>query len=324
MKSHCFVHMSDFTSVISHIFFQVRLPDKDSCEASFGGAASNQPGDTLPTKKAIQQPQDTSSSKSTQPAQSTQDEKETGWPIFFDGEKLLPTAFKEDLWKCPFCDHWTNRIRQHLKKHLDKIPDWTAADNFCKEVSAMKRRRLEKKREADPNRKETRKKGEKKRAGDPKRQKDDPKRRETLKRTEIKRASNPKRQKDDPKRKETLKGGRSREQMIQRGRRLSRGGRLREQMIQRGRRLGKTVIKPKRERLQNYLLRKSTLPNWVKSGEKHRIESTSSPGWTRRKGEMQSGGGSSFRKQYSEDLNMPAQVATEASSRNRSALSLKS
>ena len=65
----------------------------------------------------------------------------------------------------------TNRIRQHLKTHQDKIPDWTAADNFCNEVSAMKRRRLEQlrelKRAADPKRKETKAKAEKKRAADP-------------------------------------------------------------------------------------------------------------------------------------------------------------
>ena len=76
---------------------------------------------------------------------------------------MLPTEFEGDRWKCPFCSFWTNRIRQHLKSHSDKIPDLTAVDNFCNEVSAMKRRKLEKKRAADP-----------------KRQRDDPKRKEAL------------------------------------------------------------------------------------------------------------------------------------------------
>ena len=184
--------MSDFAAVISHIYFQVRSPDRDSCEPSLGEAASTQPLDILPSKST----------------QLSQDKKETGWPIFYDGEKLLPTEFKEDLWKCPFCDHWTIRIKQHLKIHSDKIPDWTAADKFCNEVSAMKRRRLEQKRAADPSRKDTLKRREAKRAADPKRietlkrrevkRAADPKRLETLKRSEVKRAA-------DPKRIETLK-----------------------------------------------------------------------------------------------------------------------
>ena len=139
--------MKDPRGIISHIFFQVRSPKRDSCEPGVGEAASNQPRDKLP-------------SKSTQ--KSSQDGQDTGWPIFFDGEKLLPSEFKEDLWRCPFCDHWTNRIRQHLKTHSEKIPDWTAADNFCNEVSALKRRRLEKKRTADPKRKESQAKREQK------------------------------------------------------------------------------------------------------------------------------------------------------------------
>ena len=110
---------------------------------------------------------------------------------------MLPTTFQDELWKCPYCDHWTNRIRQHLKSHAGNIPDWTAAENFCNEVSAMKRRRLEIKRSADPKRKETKAKAEVKRASDPKRQRTDPARKETLAKADAKRA-------DDPKRKETL------------------------------------------------------------------------------------------------------------------------
>ena len=187
MKSLCLVRMSDFTALFSHFFFQVRLTERYSCEASFGDAAFNQPLDTLPSK-STQQPQNTLPSKSTQPAQ---DEKETGLPVFYDGEKLLLTEFQEDLWKCPFCDHWTIRIRQHLKKHQDKIPDLTAVDKFCDEVSTMKRRRLEQKRATDPERKETLKRAWVKRAADPSRK-------ETQKRLEEKRAT-------DPKRKETIK-----------------------------------------------------------------------------------------------------------------------
>ena len=88
------LHMSDFAALISYIFFQLRLPERESSEASFGGAASNEPGDKLPSK-STQQSQDNLPSKSTQ---STQDKKESGWPVFYDGEKLLLTEFKDDLW----------------------------------------------------------------------------------------------------------------------------------------------------------------------------------------------------------------------------------
>ena len=114
------------------------MPKKDPCKPSAGEAASNQPRDQLPLKS---QSLDKLPSKSSLQPQSSRGGEDTGWPIFFDGEKLLQTTFKEDLWQCPFCDHWTNRIRQHLQTHKDKIADWTAADNFCNEVTAMKRRR---------------------------------------------------------------------------------------------------------------------------------------------------------------------------------------
>ena len=175
--------MPDFDVVIFHIFFQVRLPERDPSEASFVEAASSRPQNSLP-------------SKSTQQSHSTQDKKETGWPIFCDGGMLLPTEFKEDLWKCPFCDLWTNRIRQHLKKHSDRITDMAAVDSFCNEVSATKRKRLEKKRAADSKRKESLAKADAKRAADPKRQRADLKRRETYVKADAKRSA-------DPKRKET-------------------------------------------------------------------------------------------------------------------------
>ena len=174
----------------------MRSSKRDCCEPGLGQGATDQPGDMsaspskptsqsrdkLPSKPTPQSPDKLPSKVTLQspskPTQSSQGGEDAGWPIFFDGEKLLPTEFKEDLWRCPFCDHWTIRIRQHLKTHQDEIPDWTAADNFCNEVSAMKRRRLEKKREkkraTDPKRKETLAKADAKRAADPSRQRDDP------------------------------------------------------------------------------------------------------------------------------------------------------
>ena len=101
--------------------------------------------------------------------------EETGWPVFKDGDKVLPTEFKEGSWKCPYCCHWTVRIKQHLKTHLDKIQSWEAAEKFSVEVSQRKRKMLEEKRAQDPKRKETLikagKKADEKRAQDPTRRK---------------------------------------------------------------------------------------------------------------------------------------------------------
>ena len=32
---------------------------------------------------------------------SPEENSETGWPVFKDGDKVLPTEFKEGSWKCP-------------------------------------------------------------------------------------------------------------------------------------------------------------------------------------------------------------------------------
>ena len=205
------------SAFFSLFFFQVNLPKTDNSEPGFTDAGSSEKTALkvmLPsrsnqqywTSNSAQQlstqdklPEESLPSISNPKAQITQEEKETEWPVFFDGEKLLPTTFKEELWKCPFCDHWTNRIRQHLKTHhLAKIPDWAAVDNFCNEVSAAKRRRLEHKRTADSKRKESKTKAEERRAADPKtkeskaiaeeRRAADPKRKESKAKAEERRA----------------------------------------------------------------------------------------------------------------------------------------
>ena len=39
------------------------------------------------------------------PSKSPEENSETGWPVFKDGGKVLPSEFKEGLWKCPYCNH---------------------------------------------------------------------------------------------------------------------------------------------------------------------------------------------------------------------------
>ena len=60
---------------------------------------------------------------------------ETGWPVFKDGDNVLPTEFKS--LKCPYCHHWIVRIKQHLMTHLDKIQNWEDAEKFSIEVSCI-------------------------------------------------------------------------------------------------------------------------------------------------------------------------------------------
>ena len=62
---------------------------------------------------------------------------ETGWPVLKDGDKMLPTEFKDGSLKCPYCHHWIVRIKQHLMTHLDKIQNWEDAENFSIEVSCI-------------------------------------------------------------------------------------------------------------------------------------------------------------------------------------------
>ena len=117
------------------------------------------------------------------------------WPVFKDGDKVLPTEFKEGSWKCSFCNLWIVRIKQHLLTHRDKVQRWEDAEKFSSEVSERKRKIHEQKRAQDPMRKEYKAKVDEKRAKDPKRK-------ETMikagKRADEKRAK-------DPKRKERLK-----------------------------------------------------------------------------------------------------------------------
>ena len=88
---------------------------------------------------------------------------ETEWPLFKDGDNVLPTEFKDGSLKCPYCHHWIVRIKQHLMTHLGEIQNWEDAEKFSTEVSRRKRKMLEDKR-----------------AHDPKRRREDPKRKETL------------------------------------------------------------------------------------------------------------------------------------------------
>ena len=68
---------------------------------------------------------------------------ETGWPVFKDGDKMLPTEFKDGSLKCPYCHHWIVRIKQHLMTHLGQIQNWEDAEKFSAEVSRRKRKILE-------------------------------------------------------------------------------------------------------------------------------------------------------------------------------------
>ena len=140
---------------------------------------------------------DPSKSPGEVPSKSPEENSETEWPVLKDGDKVLPTEFREGSWKCPYCSHWTARIKQHLMTHCDKIQRWEDAERFCSEVSQRKRKVLEQKRSQNSKRKETKIKADKKRATDPKRK-------ETLTKADEKRATDPKRRREDPKRKETL------------------------------------------------------------------------------------------------------------------------
>ena len=49
----------------------------------------------------------------------------------------------------------TVRIKQHLATHKDCIQDWNRAEEYCQEVTMLKRREADRKRAKDPKRKET-------------------------------------------------------------------------------------------------------------------------------------------------------------------------
>ena len=67
--------------------------------------------------------------------------------MLVDNGKELLTQFAEGSWKCPFCPHWTVRIKQHLKIHSKQIGRWEDVEKFCAEVSKWKRKVLEQKYE---------------------------------------------------------------------------------------------------------------------------------------------------------------------------------
>ena len=101
--------------LLNFCLLQVNLPKTDNSEPGFAEADSSKQTTlkvTLPSRSSKQSSTSKSAqqhstrdklleeklpSSSTLKAQSAQEEKETEWPVFFDGEKLLPTAFKEDL-----------------------------------------------------------------------------------------------------------------------------------------------------------------------------------------------------------------------------------
>ena len=155
------------------------------------------------------------------------------WPEFHNNGAIFPTEFEAGLWKCPICSRSAARPSRHLATHKDCIQDWTAAENYCKEMALQKRRVADRKRAQDPKRKEVLKKADKKReperAEDPKRKEvlrkadkkreperaEDPKRKVMLRKVDKKRAEDPKRKVvlrkadekrgNDPKRKEFMK-----------------------------------------------------------------------------------------------------------------------
>ena len=117
------------------------------------------------------------------------------WPEFRNNGSTFPTEFEAGLWKCPICSRSAARPSRHLATHKDCIQDWTAAENYCKEMALQKRRVADRKRAQDPKRKEVLKKADKKR--EPERA-ENPKRKEVLRKADGKRA-------EDPKRKEVLR-----------------------------------------------------------------------------------------------------------------------
>ena len=146
----------------------------------------------------------------------TSSQSEILWPEFHNRGQTFPTTFEAGKWRCPLCHKSTPRIRQHLSTHKALIDDWTFTENYCNEITVLKRkevtRKSDQKRADDSKRKETLRKAGKK--ADQKRA-DEPSRKETLKKADQKRADDPKRKEAksrsdrmlaaDPKRKEMLR-----------------------------------------------------------------------------------------------------------------------
>ena len=126
------------------------------------------------------------------------------WPKFHNNGVSYSTEFESNTWKCPLCSFVTGRIKQHLaSRHKDLIHDWAGADQYCQEISVLKRKELERHRAQDPTRRELKRKADALRAAKPERKEvlkkadakraDQPERKEVLKRADAKRAVKPER-----------------------------------------------------------------------------------------------------------------------------------
>ena len=130
------------------------------------------------------------------------------WPKFHNNGVSYSTEFESNTWKCPLCSFVTGRIKQHLAtKHKDLIHDWAGADQYCQEISVLKRKELERQRAQDPKRRELKRKADALRADKPDRKEvlkkagkkadakraDQPERKEVLKKADAKRADQPER-----------------------------------------------------------------------------------------------------------------------------------
>ena len=121
--------------------------------------------------------------------------RKTEWPEFLNNGVSYTTEFESNTWKCPLCSCITGRIKQHITaKHRDLIRDWEKVEQYCREVSLLKRKELDRQRAQDPNRKESKKKVDAKQAVKPERK-------EAKKKADAKRA-------EKPERKEALKKAR--------------------------------------------------------------------------------------------------------------------
>ena len=81
--------------------------------------------------------------------------RKTEWPVLLINGVRHNTEFESDTWKCPLCSWVTGRMKQHLlAKHQDVIQDWRVVEQYCKEVSVLKRKKFDAKRAGKPERKE--------------------------------------------------------------------------------------------------------------------------------------------------------------------------
>ena len=118
------------------------------------------------------------------------------WPGLHINGVSYSTEFDSNTWKCPLCCCITGRIKQHLTaKHKDLIQEWEEVEQYCREVSVLKRKELDRQRAQDPNRKELKREIAKK---------IDAKRANKPERKEVKRKADAKRA-DQPERKEVKK-----------------------------------------------------------------------------------------------------------------------